>query len=112
MTDIDSSSAKTIIMGDFNMKSIVNDAKYNEKIIDHMKTKYNMMQYINECTTEHKSILDLCFATCDITSTVIWNHWSDHSLCSMQLIICISINISAKNGNSNKYYNGKINNIY
>ena len=46
MTDIDSSSAKTIIMGDFNMKSIVNDAKYNEKIIDHMKTKYNMMQYI------------------------------------------------------------------
>ena len=86
MTDIDSSSAKTIIMGDFNMKSIVNDAKYNEKIIDHMKTKYNMMQYINECTTEHKSILDLCFATCDITSTVIWNHWSDHR------IICAACN--------------------
>ena len=71
MTDIDSSPAKTIIMGDFNMKSIVNDAKYNEKIIGHMKMKYNMMQYINECTTEHKSMLDLCFATCDITSTVI-----------------------------------------
>ena len=68
------------------MKSIVSDAKYNEKIIDHMKMKYNMMQYVNKCTIEHKSMQDLCFRTCNIASTVIWNHWSDHR------IICAACN--------------------
>ena len=51
-----------IIMGDFNMKSILNGKdNYNDTLIKHMKDKYNFKQYIIQNTTSRQSQLDLCF---------------------------------------------------
>ena len=75
---------RCIIIGDFNMKSVlpnVND--YNPKLIEDMLKKHNMEQYVNTSTTENGSILDLRFSNCsNIEHVVTWNHWSDHKIVS------------------------------
>ena len=49
-----------IIIGDFNMKSVLLNANdYNEKLIEHLLEKHNMKQYVN--TRQQK--MDL-FWTC------------------------------------------------
>ena len=88
MQQIDTLSCPTIIIGDFNMKSVTKqDKNYNKKFEDHMKSNYNMTQFIQEPTHDKDSVLDLCFSTVQIDTSLIWNHWSDHS------IIAISIKI-------------------
>ena len=84
MLDIDLVSTKCIILGDFNMKSILSNIDdSNEELITHMKEKYNMDQYVTCATTESGSILDLCFSNHrNIDCIVTWNHWSDHRIVS------------------------------
>ena len=85
--NIDVIITRCIIIGGFNMKSVlpnVND--YNEKLIQHMLKKHNMEQYVNTSTTENGSILDLCFSNCsNIEHVVTWNQWSDHKMISVIL---------------------------
>ena len=92
--NIDESSKNTdvittrcIIIGDFNMKSVLPNANdYNEKLTEHMFVKYNMKQYVNASTTESGSILDLCFSNCsNIEHVVTWNHMSDHKIVTVIL---------------------------
>ena len=64
-------TTRCIIIGDFNMKSVLpNENDYNEKLTEHMLEKYNMKQYVNTSTIENGSILDLCFSNCYIESLV------------------------------------------
>ena len=85
--NIDVITTRCIIIGDFNIKSVlpnVND--YNEKLIEHMLKKHNMKQYVNTSTTENGSILDLCFSNCsNIEHVVTRNHWLDHKIISVIL---------------------------
>ena len=87
MKNIDIITTRCIIIGDFNMKSVlpnVND--YNQKLIEHMLKKHNMEQYVNTSTTENGSMLDLCFSNySNIEHVVTWNHWSDHKIVSVVL---------------------------
>lgn len=81
MKQIDTTSTNTTIIGDFNMKSVISGEKYyNEKVCNKMFLEYNMKQYVSESTTSDGSILDLCFSTHDVTTTCLWNHWSDHKI--------------------------------
>ena len=81
MKPIDTISTNTIIISDFNMKSVISGEKYyNEKLGNKMYLEYNMKQYVSESTTCDGSILDLCFSTHDVTTTYLWNHWSDHKI--------------------------------
>ena len=88
MLGIDLISAKCIILGDFNMNSILPCAKNaNETFIKYMKQQYNMKQFVKCSTTESGSILDLCFSNeKNINCLVTWNHWSDHKIVSAVLI--------------------------
>ena len=78
---------RCIIIGDFNMKSVLpNGNDCNEKFIQHMQEKHNMKEYVNTSTTEKGSILDLCFSDCsNVECLVTWNHWSDHKIVSVVL---------------------------
>ena len=86
MHHIDTLSCKTIIIGDFNMKSVTKqDENYNKKLEDHMKTNYNMTQFIEKPTHDKDSVLDLCFSTQQANTSLIWNHWSDHSIVAISM---------------------------
>ena len=82
MLGIDLISAKCIILGDFNMNSILPCAKNaNETIIKYMRQQYNVKQFVKCSTTERGSMLDLCFSDeKNIDCLVTWNHWSDHKM--------------------------------
>ena len=79
------------------MKSLTKqEENYNIKFEEHMKRNYNMTQYIQEPTHNNKSqepthnnesLLDLCFSTTDMNTSLIWNHWSDY------IILAVSINM-------------------
>ena len=59
MHNIDTTSAKTVIVRDFNMKSIMStkiSINYNENITDYMFDKYNMKQFVHDYTTVHNSV--------------------------------------------------------
>ena len=75
-------NTKTIILGDFNMKSIasVQHPRYNERLEKWMLEHHNMRQFVKQSTTKEGSILDLCFTANIQTVTTIWNHWSDHKI--------------------------------
>ena len=76
----------TIMVGDFNMKSISGvNHKYNTKLEQHMKKCFNFNQVIQEDTSNYTSILDLCFTKSDVKTSVIWNYWSDHKILSVTL---------------------------
>ena len=48
MTHIDTLSTSTIIIGDFNMKSITKkEERYNEQIEHYMERHFNMTQYVH-----------------------------------------------------------------
>ena len=71
-----------IIVGDFNMKSIMNNQQnYNAKLENFMLTEYNLQQQVTKVTTDYQSKLDLVFTnrTMHIVD-VIDNYWSDHKL--------------------------------
>ena len=62
ITHIDTSSTPTIIIGDFNMKSITKkEERYNEWLEHYMQRRINMTQYVNQSTHSSGSVLDLCF---------------------------------------------------
>ena len=87
LKNMDVITTRCIIIGDFNMKSVLPNANdYNEKLTEHMLEKYSMMQYVNKSTMENGSILDLCFSNCsNIEHVVTWNYWSDHKIVSIIL---------------------------
>ena len=87
MIGVDLISAKCIILGDFNMKSIFpHTENANDQMIKHMQQQYNMKQFVTCSTTESGSMLDLCFSTeQNIDCVVTWNHWSDHKIVSAVL---------------------------
>ena len=86
MQHIDTQSCQTIIVGDFNMKSLTKqEENYNIKFEDHMKRNYNMSQYIKEPTHNSESVLDLCFSTTEMNTSLIWNHWSDHIILAVSM---------------------------
>ena len=59
MQHIDPQSCQTVIVGDFNMKSLTKqEENYNFKFEDHMKRNYNMSQYIKEPTHNSESVLN------------------------------------------------------
>lgn len=75
-----------VIMGDFNMKSITNkNVQYNDVFVNYMYTTYNMQEYIQTNTTSHRSKLDLCFSNRHLSTTTIWNYWSDHRIISASI---------------------------
>ena len=79
ITNIDMLSTTTIIIGDFNMKSITKkEERYNERLEHYMQRHFNMTQYVHQSTHSSGSVLDLCFSTLPINISLIWNHWSDH----------------------------------
>ena len=79
MQQIDTSSCDTVILGDFNMRSVTNQERnYNCRLEEHLNDNYNMIQYIQEPTHNSGSVLDLCFSTRHMNTSLIWNHWSDH----------------------------------
>ena len=81
MYNIDTTSSPTVIIGNFNMKSVTKrEEYYNQPIEDHIQRNYNMRQYIDEPTHDNNSILDLCFSTRNVETSVIWNYWSDHAI--------------------------------
>ena len=62
MRNVDNTS-HFIILGDYNMKSITNlDHHYNKQAERYMRNKYHLQQIVTYPTTNHNSILDLCFA--------------------------------------------------
>ena len=87
LKNTDVMTTRCIIIGDFNMKSVLpNENDYNEKLIEHVLKKYSMKQYVNTSMTENGSILDLCFSNCsNIEHVATWNHWSDHKIVSVIL---------------------------
>ena len=87
MHNIDTTSARTVIVWDFNMKSIMSKSiNYNQNITDYMFDKYNMKQFVLDYTTVHNSTLDLCFSTHDTVISILWNHWSDHKIISFPIM--------------------------
>ena len=87
MHNIDTTSARTFIVGDFNMKSIMSKSiNYNQNITDYMFDKYNMKQFVHDYTMVHNSTLDLCFSRDDIVISILWNHWSDHKIISFPIM--------------------------
>ena len=95
---IDTTSARTVIVGDFNMKSIMSKSmNYNQNITDDMFHKYNMKQFVHDYTTVHNSILGLCFSTHDTEIPILWNHWSDHKIISFPIMWiiekCVTLNL-------------------
>ena len=86
LRDVDTTSCPTVILGDFNMKSVTNnDEDYNDQLERYMQHNYNMKQYIQQPTHDNESTLDLCFSTQSVLTSVIWNHWSDHSIVAVSL---------------------------
>ena len=75
--------------GDFNINQL-HIPHYNEKLIQHMANKYNLQEYV-ESNTSYQSKLDLCFSNKTLSTTTIWNHWSDHC------IISASVQVLAEN---------------
>ena len=76
----------TIIIGDFNMKSICNvNNEYNTKLEQHMKKCFQFYQVIHKDTSNYTSILDLCFTRSNVKTSIIWNYWSDHRILSVAL---------------------------
>ena len=67
------------------MKSLTKQENYNIKFEDHMKRNYNMSQYIKEPTHNSESVLDLCFSTTEMNTSLIWNHWSDHIILAVSM---------------------------
>ena len=68
------------------MKSVTKqEQNYNHRLEDHLKRNYNMTQYIQEATYNNESVLDLCFSTTEINTSIIWNHWSDHSIIGVSM---------------------------
>ena len=55
-------TSKIIVIGDFNMKSLVKTELYNGKFEKYMLQHFNCGQYISEVTTNYESKLDLVFA--------------------------------------------------
>ena len=87
MHNIDTNSSRAVIVGDFNMKSILSKSiNYNQNITDYMFDKYNMKQFVHDYTTVLNSTLDLCFSTHDTVISILWNHWSDHKIISFPII--------------------------
>ena len=87
MHNIDTTLVRTVIVGDFNMKSIMSKSiNYNQNITDYMFHKYNMKQFVHDYTMVHNSTLDLCFSTHDTVISILWNHWSDHKIISFPIM--------------------------
>ena len=85
MRDTDN-TCNTIVMGDFNMKSISGvNHQYNTKLEQHMKNRFNFNQVVEEDTSNNMSVLDLCFTRSDVKTSVIWNFWSDYRILSVTL---------------------------
>ena len=81
MRDIDTNTVPTVILGDFNMKSIMsNKDNFNSNVTNFMYSNYNMTQFIENSTTNYNSTLDLLFSNKHVITTTIWNHWSDHRI--------------------------------
>ena len=81
MHNIDTTSARTVIVGDFRMKSIMSKSlNHNQNITDYMFQKYNMKQSVHDYTMVHNSTLDLCFSAHDAVISILWNNWSDHKI--------------------------------
>ena len=86
MRNIDTMSSPTVLLGDFNMKSVTRrEDNYNDRLQQYILHNYNMKQYIKEPTHDNDSTLDLCFSTNKIQTSVIWNHWSDHCIIAISL---------------------------
>ena len=87
MHNICTSSARTVIVGDFNMKSIMSKSmNCNQNITDYMFHKYNMKQFVHDYTKVHNSTLDLCFSTHNTVISILWTHWSDHKIMSFPIM--------------------------
>ena len=67
------------------MKSFTHTTHYNVKLIQHMANKYNLQEYVESNTTSYQSKLDLCFSNKTVSTTTIWNNWSDHHILSASL---------------------------
>ena len=51
MHNIDTTSARTVIVGDFNLKSIMSKSiNYTQNITDYLFHKYNMKQFVHDYT--------------------------------------------------------------
>ena len=86
MRNVDITSCPTVIIGDFNMKSVTKkEQNYNTRLERYMEYRYNMMQYVKQATHDDDSVLDLCFCTHSVETSVIWNYWSDHSIVAISL---------------------------
>ena len=51
-----------------------------------MFDKYNMKQFVHDYTTVHNSTLDLYFNIHDTVISILWNHWSDHTIISFPIM--------------------------
>ena len=79
MHNINTTSARTVIVGDLNMISIMSTSmNYNQNITDYMFHKYK--QFIHDYTMVQNSILYLCFSTHDTVIYILWNQWSNHKI--------------------------------
>ena len=87
MHNIDTNSARTVIVGNFSVKSIMSKSlNYNQNITDFMFDKYKMKQFVNDYTIVHNSTLGLCFNTHYTVISILWNHWSDHEIISFPIM--------------------------
>ena len=75
-----------IIMGDFNMKSIIGlEHGYNAKLEKYMRDNVNFKQIVKEHTSIYQSVLDLCFTSENVQYSIIWNFRSDHKIVAAAL---------------------------
>ena len=85
--EIDIVSTETVIMGDFNMKSVSRKKDgYNDPLERYMRGQWNMDQHCHESTTKEGSVLDLVFAKQVNEVTTVWNYWSDHRIVGVSLV--------------------------
>ena len=83
-----------IVMGDFNMKSIVHDENYNSKLETFMWNEYHFKQLVVKETSDYHSKLDLIFSNRTMDNVdVIDNYWSDHKLIYTTLPLTPSVHL-------------------
>ena len=83
----DTDTYPTIIVGDFNMKSITTLGEgYNKKLEQYLKMRFNLEQVVHDETSNYASVLNLYFTNTDVQTSLIWNFWSDHRILSVALM--------------------------
>ncbi len=81
MSQVDFCLTETVMLGDFNMKSVTKKQDgYNHRLEKFVQESWNLRQHVREVITTEKSMLDLCFAKQVAAVTTVWNHWSDHRI--------------------------------